>query len=120
MSAYRNEIKLLEEAISQASGISIEDMLGRSRKPEIVDARHAVWFVAFRELGYSSPELGIRYGRDHTSILHGVRKIEESDHAPKIIEGISRLYPGLLDRIRGPRRGRSIDKWDFEQSVDKV
>lgn len=59
--------------------VSRGDVLGKSRKAHIVDARFAAAWVARRRLRrHSYPEIGrLMGGRDHTSIMHAVRRADE-------------------------------------------
>jgi len=54
--------------------ITLEDLCGRSRSLPIVTARHAVWWL-LREHGFKSTWIGRQFGRDHTTILYGVRTL---------------------------------------------
>jgi hypothetical protein len=68
-----HEIALI---VSEASGISIFQMKGKSRKREIVIARQAVCFLAskyfmLREIG---DYLG---GRDHSTVIHSRNLVED-------------------------------------------
>ncbi|MFM8988210.1 MAG: helix-turn-helix domain-containing protein, partial [Alphaproteobacteria bacterium] len=65
-------------------GVSVEAIKGRSRQRPIVTARQTAMYV-FRELtDLSYPAIARLFGgRDHTTVMHAVRKIEElraSDH----------------------------------------
>ena len=68
------------ETVSQAEGVSVADILGRCRRPELVRARWRAW-SALRTMPWgagrpSYPRIGAWLGRDHTTILHGVRRYE--------------------------------------------
>lgn len=57
--------------------ISIDDIMGSSRKPDCVLARQLAMYVCRRELGYSYPELGRLFGgKDHSTVMHSIKKIE--------------------------------------------
>lgn len=114
------KVLIVEQAISIASGVSVEEIRGKSREKTIVDARHAIWFICFEELGFSSGDIGRWYDRDHTSILHGVKRLKRSGYVPKILEGMEQKYPGLVKKITGESNGRSIEHWDFGEGVENV
>lgn len=49
-------------------------LLGECRQDFAVSARHqAIWMIA-RDTGLSYPSIGKIFGRDHTSVLHAVRR----------------------------------------------
>ncbi|MBV8797602.1 MAG: hypothetical protein JO136_21905 [Hyphomicrobiales bacterium] len=55
----------------------IADILGRNRRQPIAAARHeAVWRVRLAT-GWSLPRLGRFFKRDHTTVLHSLRKMEK-------------------------------------------
>jgi chromosomal replication initiator protein len=77
--ASRREQLSLSEIISTVAyhfGVSEEDLLGRSRRKEIANARQMVMFLAREETDASLPQIGqVLGGRDHTTVLHGSEKI---------------------------------------------
>ena len=50
-------------------GVSVGEVLSRSRTPHIVAARRAV-AIHYRNAGRSFPEIGRIIGRDHTSVMN--------------------------------------------------
>ena len=59
---------------------SPESILGPKRTKPLVTARHLVMYVIRSTTELSYPEIGSAFGRDHTSIIHAVRKIEKEMH----------------------------------------
>lgn len=53
-------------------GLSVEDLLGRSRSKMIVRARKEAMKAVY-ELGFSYPEVGRFFGRDHTTVMYLVK-----------------------------------------------
>jgi hypothetical protein len=76
-------IRMIQRAVCLKYGISLGDMLSERRTWNIVRPRQIAMYLAKELTGKSLPELGRRFGdRDHTTILHGIRKIQalrESD-----------------------------------------
>lgn len=64
-------------AVAQHFNISTFDLKSKSRVASLVYARQVGFYLA-RELAKRSfPEIGKKFGdRDHTTVLHGYRKIE--------------------------------------------
>ncbi|MBI3954680.1 chromosomal replication initiator protein DnaA [Candidatus Collierbacteria bacterium] len=55
-----------------------KDLLGKSRKAELVKARHIAMFLLREELGMQLTKVGeLMGGRDHTTVMHAVEKIEQ-------------------------------------------
>lgn len=62
------------QVISSVMGIPVEDILGRSRKAEIVEARHLAFY--FLRKKYILSEIAEIIKRDHSSVVHGIKRIE--------------------------------------------
>jgi chromosomal replication initiation ATPase DnaA len=68
---YRNREDIrddLVERLSKRYGITTKDLMGDSRIPEIVAARHEV-IRTLHERGLSASEVGRLMGRDHSTVL---------------------------------------------------
>lgn len=59
--------------VSAQSGVPVGAIMGHDRRPRIVAARHLAMRVA-HYAGVSFAEIGRVMGRDHTSVMHAVRK----------------------------------------------
>ena len=67
----------IQRVVAEHYGMSREELLGRSRQQSIVRPRQIAIFMAKRLTQRSLPDLGRRFGnRDHTTIIHAVRRIE--------------------------------------------
>jgi len=68
---------IMEVAI--AHGVSYDDILGRSRARHLVAARHeAIYEVRKRRPHLSLPQIGRIFKRDHTTILHALRRMMQA------------------------------------------
>lgn len=76
---------ILEVAINRK--VTEAQILGRRRDRHIVVARHEACYRIRSELRLSLPDIGKIMGRDHTTILHGVRKHCELHGLPVPGEG---------------------------------
>lgn len=57
--------------------VSITDLMSKRRTKDVVYPRHIAFFLAKSRTLHSLPEIGRRFGgKDHTTVLHGVRKIQ--------------------------------------------
>lgn len=77
----RREMASLRDIITMAAhafGLTHADIVGRSRKPEIVAIRHMVAWILIKRGRLSSGQVGRALGgRDHSSILHSRDKFEQ-------------------------------------------
>lgn len=79
-SSTQADQRIAEKLIGQVCEefeVSRAELLGQSRNKDIVPARHeACWRIA-KATSLSLPHLGSIFNRDHTSILHAIRKRNE-------------------------------------------
>jgi chromosomal replication initiator protein len=101
----------IEEAISRASGVSIEDIRRHNRDPRYAEARMVVWYIAFECLKYSYSYIARMYNRDHTTIIHGVDKMRKSKDIEEVVERVRKACPdAFASKVVG---SKSMDQWNF-------
>lgn len=66
----------LPEALRQVTGYTLGELAGSSRERRVSYARHLAMFAYKRFAGVGINEMGRMFGRDHSSVLGGVRRIE--------------------------------------------
>jgi len=76
--------KKVLRAVAEHFAVEQSDLLGRKRVQEIVYPRQIMMYLLRYLLGHSQSQIGDELGgKDHTTVMHGVRKIEKllkSDH----------------------------------------
>lgn len=66
------------EVTAQQYGHTSEEIIVKSRKKSICEARHIVMFLSIRHLHQKSIHTGTMIGRfDHSTVLYAVRKIND-------------------------------------------
>lgn len=71
-------IEEIQRKVAEHFNIRLSDMIGPKRVRTIARPRQIAMYLAKQLTPRSLPEIGRRFGgRDHTTIMHGVRKIEE-------------------------------------------
>ena len=71
-------IEEIQRKVAEHYNIRLADMIGPKRLRTIARPRQVAMYLAKQLTPRSLPEIGRRFGgRDHTTIMHGVRKIEE-------------------------------------------
>ncbi len=70
-------LKAIVDAAARQFGLTVGDLKSSSRRRTAVAARDAAMFLARRLTNSSLQEIGAFFGgRDHTTVLHGIRKLE--------------------------------------------
>jgi chromosomal replication initiator protein len=57
-------------------GVECEGVVSKSKSKTLTHSRHVAMFLIRRLTEHSLPEIGRSLNRDHTVVLHGVRRIE--------------------------------------------
>lgn len=79
------------------TGTSPADILGRSRKREIVDARHLYWLL-LRNSGLTYQAIARMSGKHHATVINGVRRMNG------YIECGDEWMVGMLDKVKEIKR----------------
>ncbi len=71
-------IEEIQRKVAEHYNIRLADMIGPKRVRTVARPRQIAMYLAKQMTSRSLPEIGRRFGgRDHTTIMHGVKKIEE-------------------------------------------
>jgi hypothetical protein len=114
------------KATAAAYGVTAKEIVGIRRIKSIVEPRQVAMYLAHTLTKCSLPEIGRRFGgKDHTTVLHAVRKIRE---AVKIdaelaarVEGIRLvLIPETENPVKGLKKLGMTDGGAFTDGVDTV
>jgi chromosomal replication initiator protein len=93
---------ILEETAAYFA-ISVEELVSKSRSRPLTHARHIAMYLTRENTGLSLVKIGDMYGgRDHTTVLHGIKKIEDEmrarDATFRQVQDLTRIIRG---RVRG-------------------
>lgn len=68
----------IAEVVAEFYNISMDELIKQSRKKEFVKPRQIAMYLIRKELDSSFPSIGDFFGgRDHTTVMHAVEKIEQ-------------------------------------------
>ena len=97
--AKRVKIEDIQRIVARQFNVSRNDLLSNRRTRVIVRPRQIAMYLAKVMTPRSLPEIGRRFGgRDHTTVLHAVRKVEElSSNDQKIAHEIELLKRLILE-----------------------
>ena len=95
----RIKIEDIQRTVARHFNVSRSDMLSSRRTANVVRPRQIAMYLAKTLTLRSLPEIGRRFGgRDHTTVLHAVRKIEAlSDKDQRLAEEIEVLKRMLME-----------------------
>ena len=90
-------IEEIQRKVSEHYNIRLSDMIGPRRMRVIARPRQVAMYLSKHLTSRSLPEIGRRFGgRDHTTVMHGVKRIEElKGHDNQIAEDLELLRRAL-------------------------
>jgi chromosomal replication initiation ATPase DnaA len=110
-SAQRNEntekaYEYYSRQVSALTGVSIEQITGKSRVTDIVNARHMVSYLMAKNHGFTWKAIGDAVGRDHSTIINSVEVVADGLEMPwdNRFKSISKVRPYSFEQVN--------DAWD--------
>jgi chromosomal replication initiator protein len=71
-------IEAIQKVVCEYLGIGTDDVQGRTRKREIVQARQVAMYFSKQLTKHSLKTIGLHFGgRDHSTVIHAVRSVED-------------------------------------------
>ena len=92
-------IEKIQLAIARHSNIEPEVLIGKSRQGVIIPWRQMLYTLAYELTGHGLPEIGRQLNRDHTTILHGIRRFNKLCNQNPMVHGIYRIVRDELSRM---------------------
>ena len=89
----------IQKVTADHFGLKQADLLSERRTRTIARPRQIAMYLCKQNTTRSYPDIGRRFGgRDHTTVLHGVRRIEEmlttDDQIARDVEALTRKLRG--------------------------
>lgn len=85
------EVEKRIRIVCEATGIPQKDVFSKSRKAEIVEARHLLCYLLNKDL--TTMDVGKVMGLDHSTVVHAVKKIKDllSINDKRIVELVNKV-----------------------------
>ena len=87
--------------VVEITGINENNIVGKSRKKEFVEARQTAMFLCRSLLDASLSSVGMYFGgRDHTTVMHAIKTIERKKNAKaKVNQTINQITSDFSSEI---------------------
>lgn len=87
-------IEAIQQNVADHFGLTLNLLIGKTRKQEVAGARQVAMFIAKRLTQYSLKVIGLHFGnRDHSTVVHAVQTVEtkckRDDSFAKRVEELS-------------------------------
>lgn len=99
-------LKLIFVWACQYFNINAVDLYLKSRKAEVIQARHVCMFLIKRQTTFNTVDIGAMFEQDHSTVIHALNKIDAylvtfQDYATKPIED---FYSQFKTNTNGQQR----------------
>jgi chromosomal replication initiation ATPase DnaA len=68
-------VKQIVELVSEHTYIPVKDILGRSRRAELVDARHMVYYFVYKHQRLPVMAIARHFNLTHGAVIHALKNI---------------------------------------------
>jgi chromosomal replication initiator protein len=89
-------LEAIMKCVCVAFGVSEKELLGTSRLRSVMLPRQVAMYLARELAGLSLPRIGAAFARDHTTVLHACRKVEETLAADEVLKSRVKQLKGEL------------------------
>ena len=96
----------LLKAAELVGGLGPKELAGKSHSRSVAVVRHAVMWIAHKHLGLSGSSIGRVLDRDHTTVIHGVQKVQE--RVDRKSGKTLRLIEAILDAMAIIAKGGTV------------
>jgi hypothetical protein len=96
------EVSAVFAAVTEATGVSAQDLVGPRRAKHLFQPRFVVYWLLVKLRGdLSLPAIGRAMNRDHSSIKHGFEKLELNQNTPPYKDWLA--HPAIVRLVEGER-----------------
>jgi len=90
-------VEMIQNTVSKYFGLKVSDLKGNVRTKAIAEPRQIAMYLARKYTGMGFAEIGTHFGgKDHSTIQHGVRKIDRATQSDKRIGDAVESIQNLL------------------------
>lgn len=113
---HRSTLKALVQSCSDCTGISVYALLNKKatgRGNGIGYAKHAIWWIMYNDLGFSSPDIGRQFDVCHTTVVYAIGRCKKRPipEARRIaVQRIARQIRDDLNIEEKPERLNNVKK----------
>ena len=94
-------IETIQKEVSNYFGIKINDIKSSKKQKNIAFPRQISMYLVRRYTGASYPEIGEKFGKDHSTVIHAVKKIENLIKDDLSIKNTINSLSRSIESLRG-------------------
>lgn len=91
-----SKVEMIVALVAEKENVIEHLIMSDRRNASISHARQVAFYLIYTLTNYSMPAIGRMFSKDHTTILHGIRKIEAKRKADPMFDSTIRHYHSIL------------------------
>lgn len=94
------DLSLILKVVSEVSGISVTEIVKKSRTQRTVRPRHCFMYIAYKIYGYTLVEIGKALSdRDHATVINGINRYNNYLEMPKMSPLQAQMYYDSVKKL---------------------
>lgn len=113
------KVQRIVEVISTELGISVDRIIGRNRRREVIEARHTCIHILYKQIykgNIVQGRLAGWFNKDHTTVIHALGKI---DFNLKHYEDYSQKY-FKITRLVHAMSQNELERMTYDERIGKL
>jgi chromosomal replication initiation ATPase DnaA len=98
-SAVKSDIESIVAAVSRMTGVARDEIINKGRQHEFAEARAMVCWLAYHYSAMTVTSIGKWLGRNHVSVIHYNRMVDEWLNEPRLNLRGSRIVTKLIREL---------------------
>lgn len=103
----------IRSCVAAEFGVEVRELLSDRRANRVAVPRHVAMYLARRATGYSLPQIGRDFGRDHTTVMHACAHVEA-------LAARDAAFAAQVERLRQALAGEDEAATPVEQAIDDL
>jgi chromosomal replication initiation ATPase DnaA len=94
--ADMSKVEMIVSMVAEKENVIEHTIMSDRRNASIVHARYVAFYLIYTLTNFSMPAIGRMFDKDHTTILHGIRRIEAERRSSPVFDSTIRHYHSIL------------------------
>lgn len=119
-------VELITDIVFNVTGKSTDDLVVKSREIDLVYPRQLCMYFIKKHTSFSLKLIGFMYNRDHSTVIHAIKVINNLNDVDKRVKEDLRIVEGLIDSYKNKNKptkyhvlNQILDKTELSEEEKK-
>ena len=109
--------RIIIQTAAEVYGTSVDEISSKKRTSEVVRARFFIWKFMRDNLNYTLKEIGRKFDKDHTTIIHG---IEDANSRLEYYSNDKKVYKQFINSLNNTELFYNADQLNYKELFYKT